>query len=147
MKMVTYFNKKDLVEFGNFLFSEERERSFIHTSAQAMTEGIEFNSSWERLRTVTHADVENWMDSKRKPIRKAAPKIEAPKWLVDYMATAPKELQNYVFTVFNDRDEWGRETINSFSWMDTVEESQFWICVHNKSWEEALFELRKNNLL
>ena len=61
-KMVTYFNKKDLVEFGNYLFSEERENSFIHTSAQAMTDGIEFNSSWERLRTVTHADVCNFID-------------------------------------------------------------------------------------
>jgi len=60
--MVTYFNKKDLVDFGNYLFSEEREKSFIHTSAQAMTEGIEFNSSWERLRTVTHADVCNFIE-------------------------------------------------------------------------------------
>ena len=145
--MVTYFNKKDLVEFGNFLFSEERENSFIHTSAQAITDGIEFNSSWERLQTVTHADIENWMESKRKPIRKAAPKIEAPQWLVDHMATAPKKLQNYVFEVFNDRDEWGRERINSFCWLDTVEGSEFWICVNIKNWEQALDELRKKDLL
>jgi hypothetical protein len=66
MKMVTYFNKKDIVDFGNWFFSEEREKSFIHTSAQASVDGIEFNGSFERLRTVTHADIENWMESKRK---------------------------------------------------------------------------------
>ena len=60
--MVTYFNKKDLVDFGNYIFSEEREKSFIHTSAQAAVDGIDLISSWDRLRTVTHADVCNFIE-------------------------------------------------------------------------------------
>jgi hypothetical protein len=104
--MVTYFNKKDLVEFGNYLYSEEREKSFIHTSAQA-ADGIDFNTYWERLRTVTHADVCNFIDMQRNKQRatKSQPPKESnvPQWLVDHMATAPKELQNYVFKVFPER--------------------------------------------
>ena len=148
--MVTYFNKKDIVEFGNYLFSEEREKSFIHTSAQAMTDGIEFNSSWERLRTVTDADIENWMESKRKPIRKAAPKIEAPQWLIDHMATAPKELQEYVIKVFPKRDERCnfRTTISgSLPRSETPYDFEFWYFFDRQIWKHALEKLHKKNLL
>jgi hypothetical protein len=149
MKMVTYFNKKDLVEFGNYLYSEEREKSFIHTSAQAAVDGIEFNTSWERLRTVTDTDIENWMESKRKPIRKAAPKIEAPQWLQDHMATAPKELQEYVFTVFPERQlpSMANGLSGSFEWDETTEDHDFWSRVNFQNWGAALVELRKKNLL
>ncbi len=47
--MVTYFNRKDLVEFGNYLLSEERKN---RTS--------EINQS-----NVTHADVENWKSAQK----------------------------------------------------------------------------------
>ena len=43
--MVTYYNKKDLVAFGNYLLSEERK--------SRTSEESQFN--------VTHADIENWM--------------------------------------------------------------------------------------
>lgn len=147
--MVTYFNKKDIVEFYNWMFSEERERSFIHTSVQASTDGIEFNGAWERLRTVTHADIENWMEAKRNPIRKAAPKIEAPKWLVDHMATAPKELQNYVFTVFPESrtNSTHLELAESFVWHGTPEGRIFWLSVNYQNWSLAIHELREKNLL
>ena len=149
MKMVTYYNKKDIVDFYNWMFSEEREKSFIHTSAQAAVDGIEFNSSWERLRTVTHADIENWMESKRNPIRKADPKIEAPQWLQNHMATAPKELQDYVFNVFPERqfDSDVKGLSGSFRWHDTPEDSGFWSCVNRLSWGLSLQILRKKNLL
>ena len=152
-KMVTYFNKKDLVEFGNYLFSEEREKSFIHTSAQAMTEGIEFNSSWERLRTVTHADVCNFIDMQRNKQRatKSKPTKESnvPQWLVDHMATAPKELQEYVFTVFPERqaDSVANGLRGNMTWQGTPEDHEFWSFANHKRWGEALDELRKKNLL
>ena len=152
-KMVTYFNKKDLVEFGNFLFSEERENSFIHTSAQAMTDGIEFNSSWERLRTVTHADVCNFIELQRNKQRatKSQPTKESnvPQWLIDHMATAPKELQNYVFRVFPERqpNKVARNLHGSFAWDETPEDSAFWSCVNRGSWDLALVELREKQLL
>lgn len=48
--MVTYFNKKDLVAFGNYLLSEERNKKV----------------SEENKDKVTHADVENFLHSIRK---------------------------------------------------------------------------------
>lgn len=42
-------NEKDLVDFANYVLSEERERNLINL---------------ENKRAVTHADLENWKDSK-----------------------------------------------------------------------------------
>lgn len=43
--MKTYFEDKDLVSFGNYLMSDERDKTVKHeTNKQA----------------VTHADLENW---------------------------------------------------------------------------------------
>ena len=42
--MVTYFNRKDLVSFGNYLLSPERNESVDELNKEH----------------VTHADVENW---------------------------------------------------------------------------------------
>ena len=58
--MVTYFNRKDLVNFGKFLLSEKRTKS--------ITDGYEENDNWsleERLREVYHSDVENFLESIR----------------------------------------------------------------------------------
>lgn len=41
----TYFTKSELVSFGNYLLSEERENGLVH----------KFNK-----RSVSHADLENW---------------------------------------------------------------------------------------
>lgn len=151
--MVTYFNKKDLVEFGNYLFSEERERSFIHTSAQAAVDGIEFNSSWERLRTVTHADVCNFIDMQRNKQRatkeKPTKESNVPQWLQDHMATAPKELKDYVFKVLPERrtNSTHPDLSKSFVWHGTPEDYSFWSSVDLKDWHLALDVLRQKNLL
>jgi len=42
--LVTYYNKKDLVSFGNYLLSKERNESVDELNKDG----------------VTHADVENW---------------------------------------------------------------------------------------
>ena len=44
--MVTYFNKKDLVKFGNYLLSDERRSKIIHK---------------DNLKKVTNADIENFL--------------------------------------------------------------------------------------
>jgi len=62
--MVTYFNKKDLVKFGNYLLSEQRAESYLANTDV-------FVEDWhdklqERLKTVSHADVENFLESIKK---------------------------------------------------------------------------------
>lgn len=59
--MVTYFNKKDLVSFGNYLLSDERGRSF------KATEHIHPDSIHQRLSNVHHADIENWKELQKQP--------------------------------------------------------------------------------
>lgn len=49
--MVTYYNKKDLVSFGNYLLSQERMKT----------------TSKEFQEEVTHANIENWKRKIRKP--------------------------------------------------------------------------------
>ena len=48
--MVTYFNKKDLVKFGEYLFSEKRNESVSDLNKDK----------------VTHADVENFLEKNKK---------------------------------------------------------------------------------
>lgn len=53
-KMVTYFNKKDLVSFGNYLLSDKRRELFyLSLSDNAVPPE-------ERMQQVSHADIENW---------------------------------------------------------------------------------------
>jgi len=58
--MVTYFNTKDIVSFGEYLLSEERKQMILnHPESE--------NSDIEtRLKSVSHADIENWKVWKRK---------------------------------------------------------------------------------
>ena len=48
--MVLYFNRKDLVTFGNYLLSQERMKRI----------------SKENKDKITRADIENWMQSLKK---------------------------------------------------------------------------------
>jgi len=59
--MVTYFNKKDLVKFGEYLLSEERTNKIKEDYSEE--DNISFE---ERLKTVYHADLKNFLESIRK---------------------------------------------------------------------------------
>lgn len=65
--MVTYFNRKDLVSFGEYLLSEERKRQFAESYKEKIRSGVENPLSVEEsLAAVHHADIENWMRDQRK---------------------------------------------------------------------------------
>jgi len=60
--MVTYFNKKDLVNFGKYLLSDERTNR-IKDNYQEGFDNVPYD---ERIKEVYHADVENFLESIRK---------------------------------------------------------------------------------
>jgi len=63
-KMVTYFNKKDMISFGKYLVSEERKQRIQNSFDKDKKNGIENSLSVEeRLQEVYHADFHNWKDS------------------------------------------------------------------------------------
>ena len=64
--MVTYFNKMDLVSFGTYLLSDERKAKIKRATKQDKAEGFNSIPAKERLKRVTHADLSNWLDKKRK---------------------------------------------------------------------------------
>lgn len=55
--MVTYFNKKDLIAFGNFLVSKERKERL-----KQITHPMDLP---DRLAQVSDADVANWIDKQK----------------------------------------------------------------------------------
>lgn len=59
--MVTYFNKKDLVRFGQYLLSEKRTKSIVENYKEWDNISLE-----ERLREVYHSDTENFLESIKK---------------------------------------------------------------------------------
>ena len=52
--MVTYYNRKDLVKFGQYLLSEERRKSIESRHSEIPIE--------ERLKEVYRSDIENFLD-------------------------------------------------------------------------------------
>jgi len=59
--MVLYFNKKDLVKFGEYLLSEKRTKSIIDNHPDEDNNLID-----ERLRKVYHSDIENFLHKQKK---------------------------------------------------------------------------------
>lgn len=59
--MVIYFDKKDLVDFGKYLLSEERTKRFTENWNPEDNVPLE-----ERLREVYHADLENFIQIRNK---------------------------------------------------------------------------------
>lgn len=56
--MVTYFNRKDMISFGEYLLSEERKE--LYKSHPVLgSENLE-----ERLSVVNHSDLDNWKNRK-----------------------------------------------------------------------------------
>ena len=56
--MVTYYNKKDLISFGQYLLSQERIGRFKNNPNFPNDKLIA-----ERMGEVHHSDVENWKES------------------------------------------------------------------------------------
>lgn len=63
--MVTYYNKKDLVNFGLYLLSDERKASFEEGTRLAIEQGSNPLPTKERLKFVHDADLQNWIYFKR----------------------------------------------------------------------------------
>lgn len=59
--MVTYFNKKDMVSFGNYLLSEQRRDLF------ASHPDFKEKNLDERLSYVHDSDIENWKIEATRP--------------------------------------------------------------------------------
>lgn len=57
--MVTYFNKKDLIAFGNYVLSQERAKR-LQENPQEGEDPVPYE---DRKTGVHHADVENWLNS------------------------------------------------------------------------------------
>lgn len=64
--MVTYFNKKDLVNFGKYLLSDKRTQSIIDLAPEFKTANEHVHNIETRLKQVSHADVENFLESIKK---------------------------------------------------------------------------------
>lgn len=60
--MVTYFNKKDLVNFGQYLLSEKRTERI----KENYQEGFDNISFEERLNEVYDSDIENFLQKIKK---------------------------------------------------------------------------------
>ena len=63
--MVTYYNKRDLVEFGKYILSKKRRDRVIVSYEESLKEAErdetpEALSLEERLQNVYHADIQNW---------------------------------------------------------------------------------------
>jgi len=63
--MVTYYNKKDLVKFGEYLLSDERKASFEETERLYKEQGQNPLPASESLKFVHDADLANWKEIQR----------------------------------------------------------------------------------
>lgn len=58
--MVTYFNKKDMVRFGNYLLSEERTEMILSNPEKSE------EAKQQSLKTVSDADINNFLEKIKK---------------------------------------------------------------------------------
>ena len=132
--MVTYYNKKDLTSWGEYLLSERRRENIRGD-----------------LSKVHHADFENWLEEHRTRRKAPAsvPQSEVPQWLIDHLDTAPIYLKNYVLRFFPERrTNPGAEMIStSFEWVDTRERRAFWSNIDRKQWGSAVSALKEKELI
>ena len=54
------FTEKQLVQFGNYVISQERKKRFSSLTRQSKKEGTFIQGTRERLSSITHADIENF---------------------------------------------------------------------------------------
>lgn len=64
--MVTYFNKKDMIAFANHCLSDERSQRVIDGHHQTRIEDNFKTNLQDALKSVSHADFENWKGSVNK---------------------------------------------------------------------------------
>ena len=64
--MVTYFNRKDMISFGNYLLSEKRKSRFYELDKDLRQYGNDFIPAEQRLKEVFHVDFENWLHDNKK---------------------------------------------------------------------------------
>lgn len=62
MEDLTNFSREDMVSFGNYLLSDERREAYESATQEAKENKTPILSTEERLKDVSHADFENWMD-------------------------------------------------------------------------------------
>ncbi len=57
MNMVTYYNRGDLIKFGDYLLSEKRKQNFVNHPDPTGP------SLEERLSKTDNVDIENWLST------------------------------------------------------------------------------------
>lgn len=61
--MITYFDKKDMVSFGNYLLSDERRKRIEASYEEDKISGVLNPVSVDvRMKMVHYTDIENWID-------------------------------------------------------------------------------------
>lgn len=76
--MVTYFNKKDMISFGNYLFSNERRKRKESAYNEAIRQGSKNPVQvGDTLKMITQEDFLHWKEGvENKPVGSVVPTFE-----------------------------------------------------------------------